>query len=640
MTTNSVTTTTTTATTTSSATDHSSLWPPGATILDILVDRVRDQGGRPALRARDEQRHWQVTTWAEFGRHIDEVAAGLHQLGVAAGDRVAILSANRGEWQEADLGILSLGGISVPVYPTSAAPQVAYILADSGSSICFVETAEHLHRVLQQRDELAGLRHIVVFSNGITDDIALNDPIVLSFEHLRALGAQALTADGEIVARARRAVQPDDIATLVYTSGTTGPPKGAVLTHANIMATLRAVTRIVPLSVDDRFLSFLPLSHITERSVSHFGLIAAGGETWFARSISTVAEDLAECHPTVFFAVPRVWEKFREGVEEQVAHVAGARGVLARRYLSHAFARARELEGLGLMPFLEKVEWLALDRVVGAALRRQLGLDRARIVVSGAAPIHPDLLRWFSGIGLPIAEGYGQTEVALVTTLNPTHSIHIGTVGPAVPGVSVRIAPDGEVLVKGENVCRGYWHNETGTHELIDDDGWLHSGDLGALDDHRYLRITGRKKDLIITAHGKNISPQNLETDLTANALVGQAIVIGDGRRYLTALLALDSAAVEHWAGDHGKGTAGIEALAHDPDLHAEIDAIVRAANDRHSHVEHIRKWRILPSELTVASGELTPTLKVKRNIVNERFEDLITEMYADASEDVQPVAD
>ena len=631
----------TTNITSSSATDRGSGdWPPGTTILDILVDRVRDQAGRPALRARDEQRQWQVTTWGEFGRHIDEVAAGLHQLGVEAGDRVAILSTNRGEWQEADLGILSIGAISVPVYPTSAAPQVGYILADSASSVCFVETPEHLRRVLQQRDQLVGLRHVVVFSDGISEDIALNDPIVLSFEHLRALGAQALTADGEIVARARRSVKPDDVATLVYTSGTTGPPKGAVLAHANIMSTLRSVTRIVPLSVDDRFLSFLPLSHITERSVSHFGLIAAGGETWFARSISTVAEDLAECHPTIFFAVPRVWEKFREGVEEQAAHLAGTRGVLARRYLSHAFARARELEGLGYMPFLEKVEWLALDRVVGAALRRRLGLDHARIVVSGAAPIHPDLLRWFSGIGLRIAEGYGQTEVALVTTLNPTHSIHIGTVGPAVPGVSVRIAPDGEVLVKGGNVCRGYWHNETGSHELIDDDGWLHSGDLGVLDDHRYLRITGRKKDLIITAHGKNISPQNLETDLAANALVGQAIVIGDGRRYLTALLALDGAALEHWAGDHAKGTADMEALAHDPDLHVELDAIVRAANERHSHVEHIRKWRILPRELTIASGELTPTLKVKRSVVNERFDDLIAEMYEEASENAQqPVA-
>lgn len=614
----------------SSPREQPSTWPPGTTILDILVERVRDQGGRPALRARDEQRRWQVTTWAQFGRHIDEVAAALATLGVDAGDRVAILSGNRPEWQEADLAILSIGAISVPVYPTSAAPQVGYILADSESTVCFVETAEQLRRVLEQRDRLAGLRHVVVFD----DDIAPNDPIVLSFEHLRALGAQSLALDDKIVAGSRRAVRPDDVATLVYTSGTTGPPKGAVLTHANIMATLRAVTRIVPLSADDRFLSFLPLSHITERSVSHFGLVAAGGETWFARSIATVADDLAECRPTIFFAVPRVWEKFRDGVEERVAELAGLRGVLSRRYLSLAFARAREREGLANMAFTTKVQWLMLDAVVGSALRRELGLDQARIIVSGAAPIHPDLVRWFTGIGLPIAEGYGQTEVALVTTLNPSAAIRIGTVGPPVPGVSVRIAADGEILVKGANVCRGYWRNEAGTHDLIDDDGWLRSGDLGLLDDHGYLRITGRKKDLIITAHGKNISPQNLETDLAAHPLIGQAIVIGDGRRYLTALIALDEAAVQHWAGTHDKGAAGMQALAHDPDLHAELDATVRGVNERHAHVEHIRKWRILPGELTVAAGELTPTLKVKRNVVNERFGDLIAEMYAEPYED------
>ena len=608
----------------------SSAFPPSTTIVDLLWERVRDRAEFPALRARDEKRRWQVTTWAQLGRHVDEVAAGLRALGVAAGDRVGILSGNRREWQEADLAILSDGAISVPVYPTSAPPQIGHILADSASAVCFVESADHLRRVLAQREQLPELRHVVVFDDGIDAD----DEIVLSYAELCGLGAELLAREG--ADRPRSAVRPDDVATLVYTSGTTGPPKGAVLTHANIMATLGAVTRIVPLSVEDRFLSFLPLSHITERSVSHFGLIASGGETWLARSISTVAEDLAECHPTLFFAVPRVWEKFREGVEEHVADLGGVRGTLARRYVSRAFARAREVEGLGHMAFPAKVEWLLLDAFVGAELRRRLGLDRARIVVSGAAPIHPDLVRWFTGIGLPIAEGYGQTEVALVTTLNPLGATRIGTVGPPVPGAAVRIASDGEILVKGDNVCRGYWGNEAGTRELIDDDGWLHSGDLGALDDHGYLVITGRKKDLIITAHGKNISPQNLETDLAGHPLIGQAVVIGDGRRYLTALLALDETAAERWAGTRHKGGAGIEARAHDPDLRAELDAAVRAVNERHARVEQVRKWRVLPGALTIGSGELTPTLKVKRNVVNERYDDLIAEMYAEPSENSQ----
>jgi long-chain acyl-CoA synthetase len=390
------------------------------------------------------------------------------------------------------------------------------------------------------------------------------------------------------------------------------------------------VTRIVPLSPRDRFLSFLPLSHITERAVSHFGLIASGGETWFARSISTVAEDLPDCRPTVFFAVPRVWEKFREGIEERAAGLGGARGVAVRAYLALASQRGRALGTGSDTTRAAEIAWRTLDAVIGRPLRVQLGLDQARIAVSGAAPIHPDLLRWFNGIGIPLAEGYGQTEVALATTLNPPGANRVGTVGPPLPGVRVRVAEDGEILVQGANVCAGYWHDEAATRALIDDDGWLRSGDLGAFDDRGYLRITGRKKDLIITAKGKNISPQNLETELASNPLIGQAVVVGDGRRYLTALLALDDTIVENWARAHDKGTVGLESLARDPDLRDEIKDAVEAVNKEHSAVEQIRRWRVLPRALTVASGELTPTLKVRRAEVNDRYRDLIEEMYAE----------
>ena len=616
------------ATTSAPVAHRAGVWPAGTTILDVLAQRVANRADCVALRARDERSAWRATTWSSYGRAIAETAAGLHSLGIRLGDRVAILSWNRAEWQEADLGILSLGAISVPVYPTSASQQVGFVLSHSGSKVCFVEDAEQLGRVFEQRDLLTALARIVVFDDGV----ALNDPMLLSFAKLREAGARLLERDPDLVERARQSVTPVDVATIVYTSGTTGPPKGAVLTHANIMATLRSVTEIVPLSSEDRFLSFLPLSHITERSVSHFGLIAAGGETWFARSISTVAQDLPDCRPTIFFAVPRVWEKIREAVEARVAQLGGIRGRAARVYLSLAFARARELEAQQHMPFPTKLMWLALDRGVGQALRTHLGLDRARIIVSGAAPIHPDLIRWFHGIGLRLAEGYGQTEVALATTLNPPGAPRIGTVGPPLPGVSVRIADDDEILVKGDNVCRGYWHDEKGTHALIDENGWLRTGDLGAFDDQGYLRITGRKKDLIITAHGKNISPQNIETDLAGDPLIGQAVVIGDGRRYLTALLALEENTVEDWARAHNKAEVGLEALARDPDLHDELKAAVEATNRRHSHVEHIRSWRVLPRALTVAEGELTPTLKVKRVAVNEGYADLIAEMYAEPS--------
>jgi long-chain acyl-CoA synthetase len=604
-------------------------WPPDTTILDVLAGRTAGKhAARVALRYRDDRNVWRSISWGSYGRVIDEIAAGLVALDVGAGDRVGVLSWNRPEWHEADFGILSMGAISVPVYPTSASQQVGYVLSHSGSRVCFVADAEQLGRVLEQRDQLTDLQHIVVFD----DDVALNDPMLLSFDdELRALGRQTLERDPACVSRAREAVRPDDIATLVYTSGTTGPPKGAVITHANIMATMRSVTAIIPLTRDDRFLSFLPLSHITERSVSHFGVVAAGGETWFARSISTVAEDLPECRPTIFFAVPRVWEKMRESIEHEASVLAGLQGRLVRRYVSLAPRRARELETREYMPFHTKLEWLGLDMFVGTALRVKLGLDKARLLASGAAPIHPDLLRWFLGIGLPIAEGYGQTEVALATTLNPPDAIRIGTVGPPLPGVSVRIDGDGEVLVQGKNVCSGYWRNDAGTHELIDDDGWLYSGDLGAFDDYGYLRITGRKKDLIITAHGKNISPQNLETELATHSLIGQAVVIGDGKRYLTALVALDEAAAEAWAHAHGK-LGGIESLARDSDLHDELTAMIERVNSHHARVENIRNWRVLPRPLTIAGGELTPTLKVKRATVEEHYADLIADMYAEPS--------
>jgi long-chain acyl-CoA synthetase len=423
------------------------------------------------------------------------------------------------------------------------------------------------------------------------------------------------------------AIEPDQLATLVYTSGTTGPPKGAMISHANVMATLRSLTSIIDLTPDERFLSFLPLSHITERSVSHFGQIASGGETWFARSLSAVPEDLRACRPTLFFAVPRVWEKFHERIVEKAEEAPAPVRAALHRYLALA-----EQVGDGSGPPLTTKDRLAhqvLDQSIGRLLRHQLGLDRARMLSSGAAPVHPDLLAWFHGIGLPIAEGYGMTEVTLCTTLNPVGAIKVGTVGRPIPGVEVRIASDGEILVKAPNVCAGYWGRPDATAELIDPDGWLHTGDLGILDADGYLRISGRKKDLIITAYGKNISPSEIETALRHEPLISQAVVVGDDRPFLTALLTLDADAVAQWA--HGQGrTMAVEALIGDDDLRAEIADAVERVNAQHSHAEGIRRWRLLPTDLTVAAGELTPTLKVRREVVTDRHADLIEEMYAD----------
>jgi long-chain acyl-CoA synthetase len=404
-----------------------------------------------------------------------------------------------------------------------------------------------------------------------------------------------------------------------------------MLTHENLRATIEAITAVVPIGPDDRFLSFLPLSHIAERTVSHFGQIVSGGETWFARSLSTVADDLRACRPTVFFAVPRVWEKLQGAICSEVAGMSGLPRRLADSYLALAGARSAasgpDAGSVGRR-VRRRLGYRALDRVVGAKIRAQTGLDQARILVSGAAPIEPDLLRWFDGIGLPVAEVYGQTEDCGPTSLNPPGAIRIGSVGRPLPGVDVRIADDGEILVKGPNVTPGYFNDPQRTHELIGDDGWMRSGDLGRLDADGYLYVTGRKKDLIITSSGKNIAPQLLETRLQSEPLISQAVVIGDGRPYLTALLGLEGEAVARWASQLGK-IADFEALVADPDLKAEITACIDRVNALHAPIEQIKAWRIIPNELTVAAGELTPTLKVKRDVVGERYAPLIEELYA-----------
>ena len=370
-------------------------------------------------------------------------------------------------------------------------------------------------------------------------------------------------------------VVPEQPATFVYTSGTTGPPKAAVLTHANIMWTIRSAASLVHLASGERFLSFLPLSHVAERGMSEFAPIAIGGETWFARSLATVAEDLLDCRPTVFFAVPRVWEKLQMAVLDKmedgaVAH-ATHRPAVPR---AGPAPRGRTRGGQTRRRRGRPCPTPCSTPRVGARIRREIGLDRAHILITAAAPIHPDLVRWLHAIGLPVIELYGQTEVCGPTTCNPPEDNRVGTVGRALPGVRVRIAEDGEILVQGGNVCAGYFNDPTSTSELLDAEGWMHSGDLGTLDADGYLRLTGRKKDLIITAAGQNIAPLDIEMELKSHPLVSEAVVIGEGRRYLTALLTLDAEALGEWAHERGK-VADYEVLAADPDLRQEIDALV-----------------------------------------------------------------
>ena len=596
----------------------------GSTIVDLFWHNAARYGPRPALRRRCSE-GWETLTWDEYAGTVRRLGAGLVDLGLEAGDRVGILSTNRREWHLADLAVLAAGAVTVPVYPTNSSSQVAYVVGHAECRLLFVEDIDQLAKVLLRRQDLPALERVIIFDH--TD--GMDHDFVLELDELAELGDGELALHPTVVDERSAAIHLEDLATIVYTSGTTGPPKGAMLTHGNIAANIDHVTAVVPIGPDDRFLSFLPLSHIAERTVSHFGQILSGGETWFARSLVSVPDDLLDCRPTIFFAVPRVWEKFREGIREKVEESPLPQRQLGERYLHLAARKGRVTGSGGTLSTVEAAQYRLLDAVVGRQVRAGLGLDRARYLVSGAAPIHPDLLRWFTGLGLPIAEVYGQTEDGAVTSINPPGAIKVGTVGPAAPGVEISIAADDEILVKGANVGPGYWRDASATEELLDADGWMHTGDLGALDRQGYLTITGRKKDLIINAAGKNISPQEIETRLRYEPLISQAVVIGDGRPYLTALLTLDPDAVREWAAHHGKSINDAEAMVADPDVHAEIAASIERVNDEHARVEGIKRWRLLPRDLSISSGELTPTLKVKRQVVASRWSELVDEMYA-----------
>jgi long-chain acyl-CoA synthetase len=620
-----------TAEETQTATRSNRSSPPSSvpTIVEALLCNARAMPGRPAMRYRKPTGGWARITWAEYARSVREVAQGLAALGLGPGARVGILSSNRPEWHLADLGIMANGGITVPLYPTSSVAQVAYALGHSRAEVCFVDGADQLAKVHQARAELPGLQRVIMTDNAWCE--ASSDD-VLRFDDLRALGQDRMAARPDEGEARLAALKGGDLATIVYTSGTTGPPKGTMITHENILWTIHHVTPQYRLVPGERFLSFLPLSHIAERMMSDFTPIAIGGETWFARSLATVSEDLPSCRPTVFLAVPRVWEKLRQAIEDRVG--SGPMGLRAA-VSSYVFLGLRRVaaqqEGHGLI-FPAELAYMAMDRTLGAGIRRQVGLDRAKVVVSAAAPVHPDLVRWFHAIGLPVMQIYGQTEGCGPTTAHKPDRIRIGTVGQPLPGMDVRLGEGQEILVRGGNVCLGYLDDPAATAELIDPEGWMHTGDTGVFDADGELRISGRKKDLIITAAGKNVAPQGIESDLGNEPLISEAVVAGEGRRYLVALITLDTDYLTAWARRHNK-LEDQEALAGDPDVVAEVQAAVDRVNSRRSHAESIRKFRVLPRDLTADSGELTPTMKVKRSVVYDRYAAVIDEMYGGSAD-------
>jgi long-chain acyl-CoA synthetase len=593
------------------------------TLPQVLAERAAAHPTRVALRHKDLGR-WKDYRWADYADHVARAGLAFQALDVAAGDRVAIIGENRPEWLFADLGAQGVGAIVVGVYTTSPAAEVEYLLEHSGTSVVVVEDEEQLDKVLVVRHKLPALRHIILIEPRGAHAY-LNDPMLRTWDAFMAL---ADGRDPTAYVAARDQVGPDAIAMLVYTSGTTGPPKGAMLTHRNLAAAGRAWGGVFRNEPGDEILSYLPLCHVLERLLSTVVAVTIGYAVNFGGGGESLGSDLREVQPTFFIGVPRVWEKMLAGVGIRMADASWLkRAVYAICLpLGRRLVRKRLEEGrLSLLDRLTgTIAWLLLFR----PLRERLGLARVRQAGSGAAPIAPQVLEFFWALGVPICEGYGQTEGTGLATFNRPGKVRLGTVGTALPEVEVRIADDGEILIRSAGVFAGYYRNETATRETVDADGWLHSGDVGEFDADGYLRITDRKKDIIITAGGKNISPSWIENLLKVSPYVREAIVIGDRRKYVTALIGIELDTVRDWATRQQIAFTTYRDLSEKPETRALIQAWVDQVNQDLAPVEQVKRFEFLPKELDHEEGELTATQKVKRRAISAQFAELVEGMY------------
>ena len=590
--------------------------PPTVTIAAdaSLTDKLREHASKTpdlALYSRRVGGQWQDVTAAQFEREVAAAAKGLVASGIEAGQRVGLMSKTRYEWTLFDHALWTIGAVTVPIYETSSAEQVQWILSDSGSVAAILETAEHSATLERVRGELPELTQVWLIEGGAVETLA-------------AVGEQV--ADADLEAR-RTAVRADDLATIIYTSGTTGRPKGCAITHRNLLfAAGTAVNSLEELFHEDAAtLLFLPLAHVFARIIQ-CGTMYRGvrmGHTW---DVKKLPEDLQAFKPTFLLSVPRVFEKVYNTAKQQ-AHAMGKGKPFDRaEQVAIRWSQAQDSGGAGVRLRAEHALW---DRLVYGRIREALG-GRCIGAISGGAPLGDRLAHFFRGVGLPVLEGYGLTETSAASTVNLVSAVRLGSVGRPIPGVAVRIAEDGEVLLKGDNVFGSYWNNPQATAEVIDGDGFFHTGDLGELDDEGFLRITGRKKELIVTAGGKNVAPAVLEDRLRAHWLISQALVVGDRKPFIAALITIDPDSWPTWlekAGLPAGTTVGSQAA--DPALVAELQAAIDDANQAVSKAESIRKFRILEQDFTEETGELTPSLKLKRHVIMKERAGEVEALYA-----------
>jgi long-chain acyl-CoA synthetase len=599
----------------------------GETVPSTFHRTAQTYGDRTAMRHKHHGR-WRDISWSEYLERAARIGLGLRELGMQPGDRVAVIGDNCPEWLWIDMGVQGAGGVTVGVYTTNAIEQCEYVITHSEARFLFVENEEQLDKWLAFRDRTPTLERIVVWDEtGLRD---FTDPMVFRLGEFMTLGEDAHRADPHRFEQLAHTVAPDDTAVIVYTSGTTGPPKGAMLSHANLVWIGTRLGNFDPefeITDRDEVMSFLPLCHIFERIFSVFVHIAYGYIVNFVESLDTVSDNLREISPTVAYGVPRLWERYQSTITIRMSDATwfkrttyGWAMTIGRRRAT--LALARQPIPLGLRALVWVAEW-----TVFRPLRERLGFDRTRLALTGAAPIAPDVLEFFHAIGLHLVEGYGQTESAGVITASVQCTP--GSVGRPLPDVELQLDDDGEILVQSPGVFQGYFRNPDATEHALAG-GWLHTGDIGEVDASGHVRIVDRKKDLIITAGGKNIAPQHLENQLKCSPYISDAVVIGDRRKFLSALIVLDEDNVVKFAQDHKVPYSTYSELADNDHINRLIQDEVTKVNGHVARVENVRKFRILPKRLYQEDGEVTPTMKVKRAYINGAYADLIEEMYRD----------
>lgn len=618
----------------------------GAPVTTTLASRVADWAAHSpeqvALRHKDLG-IWREATWADYWDTVQTVGHALLALGVEVGDRVAVHSENRPEWLYTDVATVAVRGATVGLYPTNPPAEVAYLLGHSGAKVLVAEDQEQVDKALAVVGDCPDLERIVYLDpRGIRG--RYDHPLLMSWADLLALGAEHRSRNPDALVDRMAGATPDDIATIIYTSGTTGPPKGAMLTVANIEYAIsihRGGEVFATPGPRDLLLSYLPLCHVVERTFTTWLNAGTGTQANFAESIATVQPNLAEIQPTILFSVPRIWEKILAGVQIKLASAS-----LPKRAVAGLWLRVADWIGAtlvrtggrhtGLTRVVYAVGWICWYR----ALRDRLGMRRVRAALSGAAPIAPDVLRFFMGIGVPMYEAYGMTENAAISTSNRPGRVRLGTVGEPVADVEIRIDEEGfaggpgfgEILVRHPGVFAGYYKDAEATARVLTPDGWLRTGDVGQWVDGTHVKITDRAKDIIITSGGKNVAPSELENLLKTSPYIKEAVVIGDRRAYLTALIGIEYDTVAAWAQRRRLAFTTYRDLAEKPEVVELVQGVVDEVNSRFARAEQIKKFSMLPKELDHEDGELTATQKVKRNALSERFADLVEEMYSKAS--------